>query len=127
MKASFPYYYTEQPVDELVVPNIGNCAIIANDDFGNTYFLIARTVLGVTGIIEYGPYNNGNKVSECISKYFQFDYNEKKVYNSIIKFLNHPKRGITQAAVYEDDIHSLIPMLINPVRFLFDGEESASD
>ena len=51
MKATFPYYYTEQPVDELVVPNIGDCAILANDDFGNQYVLIIRTVLGVTGFL----------------------------------------------------------------------------
>ncbi len=127
MKATFPYYYTEQPVGELVIPNIGDCAILANDYFGNQYVLIIRTVLGVTGFLEYGPYKNGNKVSECVSHYFQIDYNEKKIYNTIEKFLNTPRRGITQAAVYEDDYKKLLPMLLNPVRFLFDEEESADN
>ena len=44
-----------------------------------------------------------------------------------MKFLNNPKRGITQAAVYEDDYKKLLPMLLNPVRFLFDEEESADN
>lgn len=121
MNASIPYYYQEQATDELAIEDIGNCAIIANDDLNTRYFLLIRTVLGVTGVVEYGAYRDGKVVPSCQCSYMQFDYSEKKIYNIINKFLNNPRRCITQAQVYNEDMKDLVKMIKNPVRFLFDG------
>ena len=58
MQASIPYYYQEQSTDTLVVNDIGNCTIVANNDLNQTYIMSIRTEYGLTRILEYGPYGN---------------------------------------------------------------------
>lgn len=90
MTKSFEYFYVTTAMDELVVDDIGNCIIEANDDEGNFYYLIIRTAYGVTRILEYGPYIDGGFPLSCSCTFKQFDYHERKISKAIEKFLSKP-------------------------------------
>lgn len=104
---------------QLDVENIGDCIIQANNDFGEEFYLIIKTVLGWTEILEYGP---------CVPdlpelqytyniKYNKFEYNQSKIERTIDKFLNDAKRTITQAKLVELD--EIRDYLINPIDKVF--------
>ena len=100
---------------QLDVENIGQCVISANNDFGEEYYLIIVTVLGWTEVIEYGPATPDIQILpfNVSSTYSRFEYNQSKLEKIIDRFLNNPKRGITQATVVElEDIRNNI---VNPV------------
>ena len=104
---------------QLDVENIGDCIIQANNDFGEEFYLIIKTVLGWTEILEYGP---------CVPdlpelsynytvRYSKFEYNQSKIERTIDKFLNDAKRGITQAKLAE--LEEIRDFLINPIDKVF--------
>lgn len=112
MRGCFDYFYTTSVNAQLDVSNIGNCSIKANDDFGNNYFLFIKTKMGLTYIIEYGPYNEQDKPDHISYLFDKFKYNEYKIEKRIEKFLNTPNRVITQAEeVSEKDV---VNCLISP-------------
>lgn len=113
MRGFFDYFYTTKVNAQLCVNNIGNCVIKANDDFGNDYFLLIKTKLGSTFVVEYGPYNSDLKPGHVSYLFDKFDYNEYKIEKRIEKFLTSSNRGITQAEeVNEEDI---IEYLVSPL------------
>ena len=123
MRGYFDYFYTTKINAQLCVNNIGNCVIKANDDFGNDYFLLIKTKLGSTYIVEYGPYNPDLKPNHVSYLFDKFDYNEYKIEKRIEKFLTSSNRGITQAEeVNEEDI---IEYLVSPLALYggYDGSE----
>lgn len=115
----FEYLQRVTVESELDVENIGECVIEANNDFGETFFLIIRTELGWTEVLEYGP---------CVPdllllhhsyqiKYNRFEYSEFKLEKIIDKFLNDSKRAITQAKV--TDLNEIREFLVNPIDRLY--------
>ena len=57
-----------------------------------------KTIMGITKIIEYGPYNIDlglQHEDSVVYSYKKIDYSEYKINNIIDKFLNNPKRCIT--------------------------------
>ncbi len=123
MRGYFDYFYTTKINAQLCVNNIGNCVIKANDDFGNDYFLLIKTKLGSTYIVEYGPYNPDLKPNHVSYLFDKFDYNEYKIEKRIEKFLTSSNRSITQAEeVNEEDI---IEYLVSPLTLYggYDGSE----
>jgi len=104
---------------QLDVENIGQCVIVGNNDFGEEYYLIIGTDLGWTEVIEYGPATPDLDILpfNVNSSYSRFEYNQNKLERIIDKFLNNPKRLVTQARVVElDEIRENI---INPVDKVF--------
>ena len=104
---------------ELDVDNIGQCVLQANNDFGEEFYLVIVTELGWTEVFEYGPCTPALEelpVSYQIS-YSRFEYNEGKIERIIDKFLNNPKRGITQAQIANLD--EIRPFMVNPIDKLF--------
>jgi len=68
-----------------------------NDD-GQEWYLIIRTSLGQSTIIQIGPLTADVDV---LPRYFDYnyqriEYKEVKLFNTIDQFLNNPKRMITQ-------------------------------
>ena len=117
--------YLERVVVEgqLEVENIGQCVIQANNDFGEEFYLIIKTELGWSEILDYGPCVpdlNLLPVSYQIT-YNRIEYNEGRLEKTIDKFLNNPKRGITQAKVA--DLSDVRSFLINPIDRVFPTEE----
>lgn len=113
--------YLERVVVEgqLEVENIGQCVIKANNDLSEEFYLIIRTELGWTEMIEYGPCVPDLPLLQMNYQitYTRFEYNQNKLERAIDKFLNNPKRSITQAEV--TDITEIRDFLINPVDKVF--------
>ena len=104
---------------QLEVDNIGQCVILGNTDFGEEYYIVIATELGWTEVLEYGPITPDLSLLPLnynIS-YSRFEYNEYKIERIIDKFLNNPKRGITQARVVE--LADIRQYMINPIDKVF--------
>ena len=112
MRGYFDYFYTTKVNAQLSVDNIGNCAIKANDDYGNIYILLIKTKSGLTYIVEYGPYNSEDKPNHIIYLFDKFEYNEYKIEKRIEKFLTSSSREITQAEEVEEE--EVIDYLVSP-------------
>lgn len=127
MRGYFDYFYTTKVNAQLCINNIGNCTIKANDDFGNTYFLLIKTKLGLTSIVEYGPYNKEFKPDHIIYLFDRFDYNESRIEKRIDKFLTSSNRAITQAEEVEEQ--EIISCLISPFTLYggYDGSEQSNN
>lgn len=119
--------YLERVVVEgqLDVENIGQCVIQANNDFGEEFYLIIMTELGYTEILEYGPCLPDMQLlhADYQIKYSRIDYNEGKIEKQIDRFLNNPKRCITQAKV--TDIEEIREFLVNPIDRVLKGGTDA--
>lgn len=99
----------------LDIDNIGDCTIQGNNDLGEFFYLIIVTELGWTEILDYGPCVPDFDILQANYqiKYQRIEYNQGKLERIIDKFLNDPKRMITQAKlVYTEDI---IEDLVNPI------------
>ena len=104
---------------QLEVEDIGQCIIQANNDLAEEFYLIIKTELGWTEILEYGPCVPDLPLLQVNYniKYSRIEYNQGKIERAIDKFLNDPKRGITQAKLVElEDIHEF---LVNPIYKVF--------
>ena len=52
----FEYFYTQQAVGQLNIEDLGNCAIEAFNDEGSHYYLVIKTQLGQSIVMEAGPF-----------------------------------------------------------------------
>ena len=102
---SFEYSFTRVAVGELEVEDLGNCVIEANDDIGNFWYLKIDTNMGWSKIFEYGPCTPDFQElpSSVICNFDRIEYNDIKLADRVRKFLNAPKRNITQAQEVTDD------------------------
>ena len=98
-------YLSRVIVDETIdIDDVGNCAILANDDFANFYGIIIITTLGSTKVFEFGPVRDKGVEGIPENSYqslTSFDYDQRKCARAIDKFLNNSHRGITQAVEKE--------------------------
>ena len=106
---------------QLDVENIGDCVLQANSDLGEEYYLIIKTSLGDTEMMEYGPYVPDLNIlpPNYQIKYSRFDYNQSKIERLIDKFLNDPKKMITQAKV--TTFAEVREFLVNPIDKLLNA------
>ena len=91
--------------DSIDIDDIGNCCVQANNDRGQTFYLLIKTKLGWTEIVEYGPIEI-DKVELPYKVYYSYvkqEYNERKIASRIDKFLNDSSAGITQAMLIDED------------------------
>lgn len=103
---NFPYLYVQQNLDSIDIENIGNVSLQLNNDLGDCWFLIIKTSLGWTTIHEFGPLNASN--TEELGYHFQYkydkqEYNDTKLIKRIDKFMNDPKKMITQIFFIDGD------------------------
>lgn len=91
-------YFLETVVNgSLEIEDYANCAVEANDDIGNFYYIIVKTDLGISNILEFGPINKYEKPGTAYTKYKMTETNEKKIKTAISELLNNSFRKITQA------------------------------
>lgn len=116
---TFEYLQRVVVESELEVDNIGQCVIQANNDIAEEFYLIIKTELGWTEVLEYGPIIPDLPLLQTNYqiKYSRFEYNETKIERIIDKFLNEPKRIITQAKI--TSLEEIREFLINPVDKVF--------
>lgn len=105
MKTGIEYLIHTTADANLPVEDIGHVAIVAGNDFGKQWYIIINTFLGWAKIEEFGPL-----VIDCnefISKEFSYtydeiEYSEFKLSRRLEKFLQEPRRCITQASVIDE-------------------------
>ena len=111
MDKNFKYSTVIKKENDIQVEDIGNCAILANDDLTKTWCIIVKTVSGWTEVFEFGPvfpdiYDLPNSVKFVYSR---FPYKEASVSRAIDKFLNRSDANITQAVqVTPEEAKSII-------------------
>ena len=90
---------------QLDVDNIGECVILGRNDLGEEFYLIIRTEMGWTEQINFGPVTPEIDILpfNINLTYARFEFNQTKLMRAIDKFLNDPKKMITQADVIEMD------------------------
>lgn len=116
---TFEYLQRVVVEGQLDVDNIGDCVLQANNDLNEEFYLIIKTDLGWTEVLEYGPcvpdllelhYNYS-------AKYSRFEFSESKIERIIDKFLNDGKRMISQAKL--TTLEDIREFLINPIDKVF--------
>lgn len=109
---------------ELEVEDIGQCCLRGRNDLGEEFYLVIRTDMGFTEQITYGlvvpdleilPFN-------VSMQYSRYEYSQSRIERQIDRFLNDPKKLITQADVIEyEDIVEPIRTSLNKI-FMFDNK-----
>lgn len=105
---------------QLTVDNVGECIIQATNDIGEQWFLFIKTELGWSEIIDYGPHlPDFDMLSPNFQiKYSRVEYNQGRLEKYIDRFLNEPKRIITQAKVVTfDELEDI--EFVNPIYKVF--------
>lgn len=123
MTGKFDYLYTTSAVGQLEINDLGNCAVIANDDRNVCYYLVIKTELGSSIVMEAGPFIPDEKVlvKSVNINFKRLDYNESKLSTIVDKFLNNPYRNITQAR--EVDENEIYPHCIDIVDYMKNNRE----
>ena len=100
----FEYFYTQTAMGELEVEDVGNFAILANDDNGLFYGIVVKTNLGMTRVFQYGPAApDFTELPKTVDVRFErLDYNEGKIQKIVQSYLNSFARKITQAMVVDE-------------------------
>lgn len=100
---------------EVEVPDIGNCTLQGRNDIGEEFYLIIKSELGWVECAEYGPITPDlmQLPLTYTINYSRFEYNQGKIERIIDKFLNNPKRMISQAQIVE--LQDIIKYLVNPI------------
>ena len=102
---NFPYLYVQQNLDSIDIEDFGNVTLQLNNDIGNAWYIIINTSLGWTTVQTFGPIELGNNI---IPYHFQYnydleEYNDIKLIKRIDKFINDPKKMITQIFFVDKD------------------------
>lgn len=116
---NFKYLAKVTQEGDIEIENIGNCAINANNDLAFEWLLIIKTIMGVTEVIEYGPFLSDLKdysPANVSCSYNRFDFNEAKIKKRISSFLNDGYRNITQA--FEIPFEEAEPKIKNLLELL---------
>ena len=95
----FEYFYVTTVGASVNIDNIGNFALEANDDMGQSYYLVIRTTLGSSRIFQYGPIVTDISLlpKTCSCTFKRIEYSDSKIKKIIDNFLNNPYAKITQA------------------------------
>lgn len=118
-------YFLETIVNgSLEVENISNCAIEANDDIGNFYYLIIRTKMGISNVLEFGPVSEYDSPSTAYQKFKRAEINEGKLKKIVSDFLNNELRKITQAKeISFEEAYEKYPSMLEYLKKDFDESE----
>ncbi len=94
----FDYLRMIQSLDTIDIEDIGNTCINALNDTGQEWYLVIDTFEGWTKIKEFGPLIvDSNRIGSYFNyDKYEYDYSDKKISKVIEKFINNPKRDITQ-------------------------------
>lgn len=108
---------------ELNVDDIGQCVILGRNDIGEEHYLTIRTEMGWTEQIIVGPVCPDIEILpfNVAILYSRYEYNQGKIERAIDKFLNDPKKMISQAEVVTYD--SIYPQVWQTISKIFPIEE----
>ena len=116
MEATYNYLPTTTYEDSINIENIGECCLECYNDLGEGYYLWVTTSLGMTKILQYGPYYDDITPTYCNYSFQQFQYSEQKIDRTISKFISDPKKAITQIQQVEPE--DILDKLIDLKEFM---------
>lgn len=95
---NFPYLYVQESLDSIDIEDIGNVALQLNNDLGECWYLLISTKLGWTSIQQFGPMSlvDNFLLYNFMYTYNKFEFNDTKIIKRIDKFINDPKKLVTQ-------------------------------
>ena len=99
MKASIEYLPQESYLASVEIEDIGDVALVMFNDAGQQWYLLTTTSLGWTKIYMFGPLfpDIDTLVIKSFSfNYSEIEYKESKLLNMIERFIQDPKKCITQ-------------------------------
>jgi hypothetical protein len=99
----FEYCYETIVTATIDVDDIGNFAIEATNNLGETYYLVVLTTLGTSRIFEYGPIVLDIDLlpKSCNCSFKRTEFKDTKIKKTIENFLNNPYHKILQAKVID--------------------------
>ena len=102
---NFPYLFVKQNLDSIEIENIGNFSIQLNNDLGETWYIVIYTTLGWTTVHTFGPLSlEDNTLLYNFQYNYEYqEYNDQKLVKKIDKFINDPKKVITQIFFVDKD------------------------
>lgn len=110
------FEYLERVVVEaqIDIDNIGDCALLCRNDIGEEFYFLTKSYMGFVEVLEYGPCTPDLDILpfNVQLNYDRFEYSQYKLEKRIDKFLNNPKRAITQAEV------STVPKILQSIRHI---------
>lgn len=120
---------------QLNVDDIGQCVIQGRNDLGEEHYLFIRTEMGWTEQVSIGPVCPEIEILpfNISLLYSRYEFNQGKIERAIDKFLNDPKKMISQAEVttYETIYPNIWAAIskIFPIeeRELFEDEQQCAD
>ena len=115
---TYEYLYEVKATGFLEIENIGECALVANNDFLQEQVLIITTEMGKTKILQYGPVfvDNVQSPTEVTYSYYEIDFSDYKIDKRIEKFINDAKFRTTQVRVV--DIEEALDRITDLREFL---------
>ena len=104
MASTFQYSYVQTATAVLEIENLGQCAIEGSNSFGEYYYLVIRTSLGKCYIFNYGPIMlDLDMLPPFVGCSIErIDYNEKQLTKRIVRWLEDPKKKISNAREVSD-------------------------
>lgn len=109
--------------DELNINELGQVCLEAMDEDVMCYYLIIRTSLGQSSILEYGPLVPDTTIlpSQTEIKFQRIDFNDTKIKMIINNFLRPRNKGKSKiVTVSEIDISDAIGRGINILEYMKD-------
>ncbi len=115
---TYEYLYETKATGFLEVENIGECCLVANNDFLQEQILIITTTMGKTKIIQYGPVyvDNVQSPTDVQYSYCEIDFSDYKIDKRIEKFINDAKFRTTQ--VTQIELEDALDKIIDLREFL---------
>lgn len=99
MKASIEYLPQETFQSSVEIEDIGNVALVMYNDMGYEWYLLTTTSLGWTKFYTFGPLlPNVDKlvIKSFYFSYCEVEYRESRLINMIERFVQDPKKFISQ-------------------------------
>lgn len=103
--ASFEYLYTLTATGFFEIEDIGNFAISCTNNIYNEYLLVVQTTYGRTQVLQYGPrkIDMDEPNLSMLCTYSEFDFSESKIESLVDKFVNDPKKIISQVTIISQE------------------------
>lgn len=93
----FEYAVQKTFMQAIDIVDIGNFGIRCTNQLGHEYYLIARTIMGKTSILYFGPIipDIPVLVDKFNVSYTKIDYKETKITKIVQTFINDPMKEIS--------------------------------
>lgn len=108
----FEYAATKTFMQAIDIVDIGNFCIKGTNQSYEEFYLAARTVMGKTSILSFGPILPDIPIfpEQYSLNYQKVDYKEKTICKAVSSFLNDPKKELTNVEeIIETEMWGALP------------------